>query len=404
MRIAMLSVHSSPLGRAGSKDTGGMSTYVRGLAEALGQMGHRVDIFTCAADSNNDEIQEIAANVRLVSIATGLATLEKNELYPHIAAIAGSIDNLCRTNKFSYSLIFSHYWLSGCAGRILKQRWKVPHLIMFHTLGQTKNEACAGENEPLLRLEEEEMLACESERVIVAAQQEKERIISYYDLLPEKVVVIPPGIDRDLFYIRDKAKIKAQLGFGEEKVILFVGRIEPVKGLDLLVQAAALLPADFDFRLIVIGGDDRSRVIINQLNENAAKLGIAGKVIFRGLIAHQDLPLYYSAADITVMPSSYESCGLVALESLACGTPVVAGPVGIIPELVSTSVVNTPVYMVNDRNPAAWAAAIKKALALSHAHAHSNPIPISQAAVEKTLAPFNWTQSAGHFINECQKL
>jgi len=402
----MLSVHSSPLGRAGSKDTGGMSTFIRGLAEALGKIGHGVDIFTCATGQHNDEIQEIAANVRLVRITAGLASLEKNELYPHIAAIAGSIDDYCRKNKFFYSLIFSHYWLSGCAGRILKQRWKVPHLIMFHTLGRAKNEACAGEKEPLVRLEEEELLACESDRVIVAAQQERERIIGYYDLLPEKVVVIPPGIDRDLFYIRDKAKAKtkAQLGLGEEKVILFVGRIEPVKGLDLLVQAAALLPAHLDFRLIVIGGDDRSRVIINQLNEYAAKLGIAGKVIFRGLIDHQDLPLYYSAADITVKPPSYESCGLVALESLACGTPVVAGPVGIIPELVSTSLVNAPVYMVNDRNPAAWAAAIKKALTPPYTHAHSNPIPISQAAVEKTLTPFNWIQSAGLLINECQKL
>ena len=398
MRIAMLSVHSSPLGRAGAKDTGGMSTYIRGLAGALGQMGHRVDIFTCAAGPGEDEVQEIAAKVHLVKITAGLGPLEKNELYPHIAAIAGSIDDFYRKNKSTYSLIFSHYWLSGCAGRILKQSWNVPHLIMFHTLGRAKNEACAGENEPLMRIEKEELLALESDRVIVAAQQEKDRIISYYGLLPEKVVDIPPGIDRDLFHIRDKTKIKTQLGFGEEKVILFVGRIEPVKGLDLLVKAVALLPAHLDFRLLVIGGDERSRIIMNQLNENATELGIAGKIIFKGLVDHEDLPLYYSAADITAMPSSYESCGLVALESLACGTPVVAGPVGIIPELVSTSVTGVPVYMVNDRNPANWAAAIKKALS------YSNLKLISPAAVEKTLAPFNWPQSARLFINECHKL
>ena len=394
--MAFLSIHSSPLGQAGARDTGGMSTYLLGLSGALGRQGHLVDLYTRAVNPGQAEILEIATNVRLIQVNDAFGSPAKNELYDHLPAIADKIDIFCQRTGSVYGIIFSHYWLSGCAGLILQQRWKVPHLMMFHTLGLAKNEACQGENEPQLRIDEEEALARGSDRIIAAAKQEKEKMLFYYGLPPEKVTVIPSGIDRDLFRPGDWVKAKLQLGFAKEKLILYAGRIEPVKGLDLLIKAAALLPAEENYRLLIIGGDDLNSPLVQRLKEISAELGIAPKVIFKGLVKHDQLSLYYNAADVTVLPSAYESFGLVALESIACGTPVVAGPVGIIPELVAPTGQGAPCLLVTDRNPASWAAAIRQAFLL--------PKPISPTAIEAALAPFSWPAIAGRLAAECQSL
>jgi len=381
-----LSIHSSPLGQAGARDTGGMSTYLRGLAGALGQAGHRVDIFTRAAAPGPEEIRAISPNVRLVQPDDGLGPLNKEEIYPHCPAIADSIDAFRIRAKITYQVIFSHYWLSGCVGRILQQRWKTPHLVMFHTLGRAKNEACSAENEPRLRLEEEEKLASESDRIIVAAEQEKIKILGYYDLPEERVKVIPCGIDRDLFRPLDRAEAKRQLGFDREKIILFVGRIEPVKGLDLLIRAVAKLPADDNYRLIIVGGDERSSALIAKLTKIAFETGIAGKITFQGLVEHEQLPLYYNAADVTAVTSYYESFGLASLESIACGTPVVAGPVGILPELITSVDKGRLGYLVKGRSPESWAATIHQAL--------TRPEVIRAEEIDRKLASFSWTEAA----------
>ena len=394
--MAFLSIHSSPLGQAGSRDTGGMSTYLLGLSGALGRQGHLIDLYTRAANPFQAEILEIATNVRLIQIDDGFGSPAKNKLYNHFPAIADKIDKFCHRTGSAYEIIFSHYWLSGCVGRTLQQRWKTPHLLMFHTLGLAKNEACQGENEPQLRIDEEEALARESDRIIVAAKQEKERMLAYYDLPPEKVSVIPSGIDRDLFRPGDRVKAKLQLGFGKEKLILYVGRIEPVKGLDLLIKAVTLLPAEENYRLLIIGGDDLNSPLVQRLKEISAELGIARKINFKGLVEHDQLSLYYNAADITVLPSAYESFGLVVLESIACGTPVVAGPVGIIPELVAPADQGAHCLLVTDRSPASWAAAIRQAFLL--------PKPISPTAIETVLAPFSWPAIASRLAAECQSL
>jgi D-inositol-3-phosphate glycosyltransferase len=384
--MAILSIHSSPLGRAGARDTGGMSTYLRGLAGALGQTGHRVDLLTRAIAPNSEEIREVSPNVRLIQLDDYLGPLTKEEIYPHCPAIAESIDVFRIKSGITYKVIFSHYWLSGCVGRVLQQRWKVPHLIMFHTLGRAKNEACSAENEPRLRLEEEEKLAVETDRIIVAAEQEKDKILGYYDLPADRVGVISSGIDRGLFRTLDRAKAKDQLGFGQEKIILFVGRIEPVKGLDLLIRAVAKLPAEDNYRLLIVGGDDHSEALVAQLKEIAAETGIAGKITFQGLVEHEQLPLYYNAADVTAVTSHYESFGLTALESIACGTPVIAGPVGIIPELITPADEGCFGYLINDRSPESWAARIHQALSRAEA--------IRAEEIAGKLAPFSWNEAA----------
>ena len=326
----------------------------------------------------------MSPNVRLISIDDGRGSLAKNEIYPYRSEIAVAIDRFCSLEKPAYQAIFSHYWISGSVGKHLQEAWNIPHLVMFHTLGRAKNEACSSEDEPDLRIAEEERLARECDLIIAAARSEKERLLTYYGLPPEKVAVIPCGIDRSLFRPLEREKTKKKLGGapGDEKIILSAGRIEPVKGLDLLIRAAAFLSAEDNFKLLIAGGDQQSIPQIANLKETAAELGIAGIVNFPGLVDHVRLPDYYNAANVTVLPSYYESFGLVALESIACGTPIVAGPVGIVPELLTEDPAHRLGYLVTGRHPDQWAAAIREALLRSE--------PINQNDIDAALAPFSW--------------
>ncbi len=398
MRIAVLSIHSSPLGRAGGKDTGGMSTYLRGLAQALGQRGHRVDLFTRSHDSSAKTVRQVGPNVRLISPEDGLGELNKDQLYPHCRAVAESIAGFSQSEPGGYDLIFSHYWLSGVVGRILKERWGIPHLLMFHTLGQAKNESCPVENESPLRLQTEMELARNCDLLVAAAQGEKERLLKYFQLAPDKIALVPCGINRDLFYPfnRDNclAAKKATGGRADSKMILAVGRVEPVKGFDLLLEAAALLPAEDRFEVVIVGGEGNKKTLVTALKEKAHQLELGSNVRFEGIIGHEQLPLYYNAADATVIPSFYESFGLVALESLACGTPVVASPVGVLPELIGYN--SAFGFLVEGREPARWAEAI------SRAYKDGKPIPAS--ALEAGLAPYSWPEAAAGLESALQSL
>ena len=390
--MAFLSVHSSPVGQAGAGDTGGMSTYLRGLAEALGAAGHRVDLFTRAAGGEQG-VRELFPGVRLVLLEDGLGPLAKEEIYPHTPAIAAAAGRFFREEDSGYDLLFSHYWLSGCVGRALQKEWHVPHFIMFHTMGRAKNEACPAEKEPALRIAEEEELARSADLVITAAEQEQERVRAYYGLPPEKTALIGCGIDRGLFrpLYRREAKERVLPGYSSGKVIFSAGRIEPVKGFDLLIRAAGLFPPEDSFTLLIAGGDRQSRARVVCLKEQAAELGISDRLIFTGLVDHGLLPVYYSAADVTVIPSHYESFGLVALESIACGTPVAAGPTGVLPELFSPENCSPLGCLVSGREPETWAAKIRELLI--------RPGPIKREDINRGLAPYNWPEAAGRLVS-----
>ncbi|MGM0652520.1 MAG: glycosyltransferase [Bacillota bacterium] len=399
-------MHSSPVGKAGGKDTGGMSTYLRGLSGALGEMGHEVDLFTRMAGTEKAEVRALSPGVRLLSIDDGAGPLSKNELYPHLPAVIDGIEKFRLAENNSYDLVFSHYWLSGCAGRELCTNWKVPHLVMFHTLGRAKNEACRAENEPNLRLMEEEKLAYSSDLVIVAAPLEKERIIDYYSTPAERIAVIPCGVDRQLFRPLSRPAAREAAGLTGNKVILATGRIEPVKGYELLIRAAALLPAEDKVKVVIIGGDRNSNDQVAHLKELAADQGISDRLIFTGLVEHETLPQYYNAADVTVIPSFYESFGLVALESLACGTPLVAGLTGIFPELLKPYTKETyelllqkksSGILLDNRTLSAWAEAIRSCY-LHHS------APIDPSITNDILAPYNWRTAAYTFTNLIQKI
>jgi D-inositol-3-phosphate glycosyltransferase len=391
LKIAILSIHSSPLGVQGTQDTGGMSTYLLGLTKALGASGHLVDIYTRALTGSYIKATDLFTNVRLIYLNDGLGPLNKYELAQHTNQFSEMIDEVRKQHNLHYNLLFSHYWISGLVGQQLRAKWQLPHLLMFHTLGRAKNDLCPGEDEPMARLTAEEKLALSADLVIVAARSERERLLNYYPLNPDRVQVIPIGLDRQLFRPLDGSDAKEKIGIRADKIILSVGRLEPVKGFDLLLAAAAFLDPGVDFKVVIVGGDDRGRDLKADLKKRAKRLHLNDRVIFTGHAAYEYLPYYYNAAAVTVIPSYYESFGLVALESLACNTPLITGPVGVIPELVEDPVSTGLVHLVPERSPALWAAKIKEVLSAPH--------PFAKDGAGHIPGGFSWAAAAKRFAD-----
>jgi D-inositol-3-phosphate glycosyltransferase len=330
-RIALLSYHTSPLARLGGRDTGGLNVYVRELARELAERGHAVDVFTRRSDPNAPELAPIVPGARVIHIDAGPAELlEKEALAAHLDEFGAGVLAFAEREGLRYDVLHSHYWLSGVVAERLKERWGAPHVAMFHTLGEVKNRSRISEREPEGRIEAERMIARRAERVVVASRDEQQLLAQLYDARTDRIAVVPCGVNLDLFHPIEKQDARRQLGLrDDDRILLFVGRIEPLKGVDILLGAAAQLEAESDCFVLVIGGDNTAREgELAHLRHLASELGIAEQVNFLGAVDHERLPLFYSAADVCVVPSFYESFGLVALEAMACGTPVVASRVG----------------------------------------------------------------------------
>jgi len=328
-RIAFLSVHTSPLALAGSGEAGGMNIYERELARELGQRGLRVDIFTRRQDPESLPVIPWEANVRVIPVGAGPeASVPKEEVYRLLPQFLRGVVQFREATGEDYDLIHSHYWLSGWVGQALQGLWRLPHVTMFHSLGEAKNRARVSEHEPPHRIQAERQIAQSADRVICASQDEKEMLMRLYGVSAESIEVVPCGVDLEAFRPLDKAEVRRRLGFAEEPIVLFVGRIEPLKGIDILVRAVAQVSEDIRFCLVVVGGDASAEAEKAELRRLAEELGISQRVAFLDAVDHSLLPLYYNAADVCVVPSYYESFGLVALEAMACGTPVVASRVG----------------------------------------------------------------------------
>lgn len=396
LRIAMLSVHSCPLGSLGTRDTGGMSVYIRELAVELGKLGHSVDIFTRVHDPNDGQIDELGQNARLIHLKAGDGEeMHKLVLYSYLPDFACNVENFRKLNGLSYDLIFSHYWLSAQVGQELRVWWGVPHIVMFHTLGAVKNSLGIGEEEPELRLETERELIRDCHRVIASTEREKEALLHYYGASPEKIGVVPCGVNRELFQPIDQRLARQELGWRDDRIILFVGRIDPLKGIDRLLEAVAYLPDTRGLRLMIVGGDGQSESEIERLHQLARALGIQDLVTFLGLIKHERMPYFYSAADVCVVPSYYESFGLVALESLACGTPVVTTDVGDLRKIIRPGETG---YVVASASPTELAD--KMALILSRPVRDTTSIQSIRASV----AHFSWSNIARAIAEECHRV
>ena len=390
MKIAMLSVHSCPLGKLGSKNTGGMSVYIRELARELARRDHTVDVYTRAHESLHDHIVEFGHNARIIHLKAGEGEeIEKLAIYPHLADFARDLENFRKRNGLHYDLIHSHYWLSGRAGKWIQRWWNIPHVTMFHTVGAVKNAIAVGEHEPELRLEAEKELVKDCHRIIASTAQEKEDLTYYYSC-PETVSIIPCGVNLDIFRPIDKARALRHLGLTGEEIILFVGRIDPLKGIKNLLIAMSYLKRR-RLRLVIIGGDEQSQPEVQKLKGLARELQIQDSVTFHGLVKQEILPYFYSAADLCVIPSYYESFGMVALESLACGTPVVAAKVGCLESVIQQGQTG---YVVMDNAPRRLAE--KVALFLTQ----PNEGRTSPETIRASITRFSWSNIADAIIGE----
>ncbi len=343
VRVAMISYHTCPLATLGGKDTGGMNVYVRDLSRELGRRGIGVDVYTRSQDEHVPHVlHDLGYGNRVVHVRAGPETpLAKDALQAHLAQFTAGVRSFAQAKGIRYDIIHSHYWLSGLAGLDLRRSWRRPLVHMFHTLGEMKNRVARGpeEREPDRRLETERRLLREADRIIAATQAEVAQFQWLYKADTRRVEVIPPGVDTGRFYPipMDEAKEFVRVGCGG-RMILYVGRIEPLKGIDSLLEAIAILHrkgrlGDRPVCLAIIGGDpgaspDQMTAEMSRLQSLRESLGIRDLVTFVGRQDQDTLPYYYSAAEVVIVPSHYESFGLVALEAMACGTPVVASETG----------------------------------------------------------------------------
>lgn len=349
MNIAMLSYHTCPLAILGGKNTGGMNVYVRELTRYLGREGIHVDVFT---RSENEHIPAVSHDLgyfnRVVHIPAGPQVfLPKEQLTEYTKDFAQGILDFAEKKQIHYDLIHSHYWLSGMAGELLKNQWDVPMLQMFHTLGKIKQRIgrTAEEREGKYRIKGESHVIEVADLIIAATEDEQDQLFDLYQVPSEKVKIIPPGVNIHHFYPIPTDEAKEAIGLSpRDKAALFVGRIEPLKGVDTLLQAMAILKRNCrlficpDY-LIIIGGDpggeeEKLSYEMTRLQSLSHELDLEDMVIFLGKRGQDTLPYYYSAAEVVVVPSHYESFGMVALEAMACGTPVIASRVGGLAHLV----------------------------------------------------------------------
>ncbi len=342
LRVAMLSYHTCPLATLGGKDTGGMNVYVRDLTRELGRMGVHVDVFTRSQDEHVPHVKhDLGYGNRVVHVPAGPETpVGKREMANHIPEFVEGIKNFAVEKGLQYDLIHCHYWMSGLAAESLSDAWGgIPIVHMYHTLGEMKNRIARSEEEmeSPFRIESEKHILKRADRIIVATPAEQTQLRYLYRGNAHKMITIPPGVDLSHFYPIPVDEARLFIGVKPDvQMVLFVGRIEPLKGIDTLIRAISC--DDFEkmihpVYLAIIGGDpdaspqDRTAEMA-RLQKLCDELAVGQTVVFLGKRDQDTLPYYYSAAQVLVMPSLYESFGMVALEAMACGTPVIASEVG----------------------------------------------------------------------------
>ncbi len=352
MNVAMLSYHTCPLATLGGKDTGGMNVYVRDLTLQLGRMGIHVDVFTRSQDEHVPHVlHDLGFGNRVVHVPAGPETpCPRQEMAEYIPQFVEGIERFAEEKNIHYDLIHSHYWMSGLAAEALSDCWGgTPIIQMFHTLGEMKNRVARSEaeREGSYRLDGERRVMGRVDRIIAATPAEQAQLEWLYNADMRKVYVVPPGVDVGHFYPIPVDEARQFIGLAPEaRMILFVGRIEPLKGLDTLIKAVACLRVKDlpePVHLAVIGGDpdaapEEMSAEMVHIQRMCDELTVGKMVAFLGKRSQDTLPYYYSAAEVVVMPSHYELFGMVALEAMACGTPVIASQVGGLAFLVQDGV------------------------------------------------------------------
>ena len=385
VRVAVLSVHTSPLAQPGTGDAGGMNVYVLQSALELARRGVEVEIFTRATSSTDAPVVRVAPGVLVRNVVAGpFEGLDKYDLPTQLCAFtAGVLRVEANHEPGYYDIVHSHYWLSGQVGWLASDRWAVPLVHTAHTLAAVKNLSLAeGDTpEPALRAVGEQQVVDAADRLIVNTEDEARQLVSLHHAETSRIDVAYPGVDLTTFTPGDKAEARAALGLSlDEQVVAFIGRIQPLKAPDVLLRAAAKLP---DVRVVVAGGPSGSGLAVpDGLVSLADELGITDRVTFLPPQSREQLVNVYRAADLVAVPSYSESFGLVAIEAQACGTPVVAAAVGGLPVAVRDGVSGA---LVDGHDIDDWARAIGALL-------EHGPRTMSRAAVEHA-ASFSWAHT-----------
>lgn len=336
-RVAVISVHTSPLAQPGTGDAGGMNVYVLNTSIELARRGMEVEIFTRATSSADPPVQQAAPGVLVRNIEAGpFEGLDKHDLPTQLCAFAaGVLREEARHPQGYYDLVHSHYWLSGQVGWLARDRWGVPLVHTAHTLAAVKNASLAeGDTpEPVARQIGEQQVVSESDRMVANTADEALALERIYGADPDRIDVVAPGADLHRYRPGDMLAARAELGLDpHETIVTFVGRIQPLKAPDVLLRAAAQAVADapdVPLRVLVVGGPSGTGLERpDSLIELARTLGITSRVTFMPPQPPDRLAQVYRASNIVAVPSYSESFGLVAIEAQACGTPVVAARVG----------------------------------------------------------------------------
>jgi D-inositol-3-phosphate glycosyltransferase len=392
LKIAMLSIHSSPIGDLGTQDTGGMSVYVRETSKELGKKGYHIDIFTQHNAGNHESVIPLYDNVRLIRLSGGThQNIPKSSLYEVLPKLLNELESFRIKENIAYDIIHSHYWLSGVLGLKLQSSWDANHLITYHTIGAVKNLTCSTEDASELRLVNEKKLAKQCDRIIVPTQKDKEYLIQYYDAPCDNIRIVPCGVNLDRFKPQDKISARQQLTLPiDGPIVLYVGRFTPIKGLDRLFKSFSSITRPSGAILLMVGGDGKRSLMSQHLKKKAKAFHIQDRLTFAGRVDQKILPQYYSAADVLVVPSYYESFGLVALEALACGTPVVTTSVGAMGKIVKDGVTG---YVVTDSDPCHFAGVIEAVLIKQKQNG------LSPSKIRASVSEFTWARSASLLLD-----
>ena len=357
-RLAVLSLHTSPLLQPGQGDAGGMNVYVRELVSSLAQAGVDSTVYVRRWHDELPPVVEVEPGFRVVHVPAGPSALPKE-------ALPGVIDEftdwvaLDLERRERVDALHANYWLSGVAGHRLKHELDLPLVSVFHTLARVK--ADIGEAEPQRRIDAEfDVIGC-SDAILANARAEAEQLVDFYHADPSRIEIVPPGVDHAFFSPGDKRGARQALGLGDHPVLVFVGRIQLLKGVDVAVGALAALQRP-DAVLIVIGGASGAEgdAEVQRLHALVDDLGVRDQVRFIDAQPHHALSTYYRAADVCLVPSRAESFGLVALEAAACGVPVVAAAVGGLRTLVEHGETG---FLIDSRDPQVYAEHIEAVLA-----------------------------------------
>ena len=399
-RLAVLAYHSSPLGPPGEGDSGGMTVYVRDLAAAFARLGVQTDVYT-RADGPARIVTSLGTGARVISVEAGpRRRLPKEELTRYVGDFVGAVGAFALAQRLRYDVVHSHYWQSGLAAIPLARGWDAPLIHSSHTLARVKNRhpAPGDRPEPQARLQGEARVIDAADVLVASTDDEWTQLACLYGAAHDKLKTLHPGVDHSVFTPGNRTAARAQLGLTDEAVMLYVGRIQPLKGIELAIRAAdQLVPAlDQPLRFLIAGGASGAAgdIEVARLVALVDELGLRDVVRFVGPVPHADLPVYYRAADALVVCSHSESFGLTALEAHSCGTPVVGTPVGGLSHVVADEESG---FLVDTRDPSVFAARLKTLLADPALRARFG------AAAVASASPFSWDRTAASLqeLYEC---